>query len=67
MEEVATEVARRIAEGGGEVEYVEVRDLDNLEAVHGVIEGRGALVAVAARFGSVRLIDNIEIQQQRPN
>lgn len=56
---VAAEVARRITEGGGHVDYVEVRELDTLEPVTGEVE-QPVLVAVAAKFGSVRLIDNIE-------
>lgn len=59
-EVVKAEVARRVEEGGGRVDYVEVRELDNLVPVVGVV-ARPVLVAVAAQFGNVRLIDNIEI------
>lgn len=40
-------------------DYVELVDAENLHAVED--EGRPALLAVAAFFGSVRLIDNIEL------
>jgi pantoate--beta-alanine ligase len=44
-------------EPGVEVDYCRVVDPDTLEDIPDV--GRGALVAVAARVGSTRLIDNL--------
>jgi pantoate--beta-alanine ligase len=41
------------------IDYVEVVDPDGLDAVENA--GRGALVAVAAFFGTTRLIDNIQL------
>lgn len=56
------EAARReLAEAGIEPEYLEARDAETLERVHAV-EGRPVLVAVAARVGAARLIDNVVIQ-----
>ncbi|BDA44254.1 Pantoate-beta-alanine ligase [Coccomyxa sp. Obi] len=53
-------VASRISEAGGRVDYVEVVDASTLEAVEDASSQR-TVIAVAAFFGSVRLIDNIEI------
>ena len=53
---VAAEVARKIAAAGGEIDYVEARDADNLELP--TAETREILLAVAAKFGTTRLIDN---------
>lgn len=44
---------------GVETEYVEIRDAETLEEVSAATTL--ALLAVAARFGDVRLIDNIEL------
>eukprot|EP00475_Leptophrys_vorax_P045318 TRINITY_DN9356_c0_g1_i1.p2 TRINITY_DN9356_c0_g1~~TRINITY_DN9356_c0_g1_i1.p2 ORF type:complete len:197 (-),score=5.29 TRINITY_DN9356_c0_g1_i1:14-535(-) len=55
----AEAVRRAIAEAGGRVEYVELVDQDTLEPLSRV--DRPAVMAVAAHFGSVRLIDNVEI------
>jgi pantoate--beta-alanine ligase len=58
------EAARRELEGAGiEPEYLEARDAETLELVH-ALEDRPVLVAVAARVGAARLIDNVLI---RPN
>lgn len=51
------------AENSGRVDYVEVVDACTLRPVQSLGQ-RLVLVAVAAHFGSVRLIDNIEIQPQ---
>ena len=53
---VAAEVARKIAAAGGEIDYVEARDAENLELP--TAETREILLAVAAKFGTTRLIDN---------
>jgi pantoate--beta-alanine ligase len=46
------------------VEYVEVRDPDTLAAVDEA--GERALLAVACRIGSTRLIDNLVLGEDRP-
>jgi pantoate--beta-alanine ligase len=45
---------------GIEPEYLEARDAERLEPVH-TFDGRPVLVAVAARVGPARLIDNVVI------
>jgi pantoate--beta-alanine ligase len=56
------EAARRELEGVGiEPEYLEARDAETLEPVHALAE-RPVLVAVVARVGGARLIDNVVIQ-----
>jgi pantoate--beta-alanine ligase len=53
--------ARRELEAAGIApEYLEARDAETLEPVQ-ALEGRPVLVAVAARVGSARLIDNVLI------
>jgi pantoate--beta-alanine ligase len=55
------EAARReLAAAGIEPEYLEARDAETLEPVK-QIGGRPVLVAVAARVGAARLIDNVLI------
>jgi pantoate--beta-alanine ligase len=44
-----------------EAEYLEARDAESLEPV-AEVNGRPALVAVAARIGSARLIDNLTVR-----
>jgi pantoate--beta-alanine ligase len=56
------EAARReLAEAGIEPEYLEARDAEQLAPV-AELNGRPVLVAVAARLGGARLIDNVLIQ-----
>jgi pantoate--beta-alanine ligase len=52
---------RELRDAGIEAEYLEARDAETLEPV-GELEGRPVLVAVAARVGGARLIDNVVIQ-----
>ncbi len=52
---------RELAEAGIEPEYLEARDAELLEPV-AELNGRPVLVAVAARVGDARLIDNVLIQ-----
>ncbi|MFL5833281.1 MAG: pantoate--beta-alanine ligase [Solirubrobacterales bacterium] len=60
--EEGLKAARRELEAAGiEPEYLEARDAETLELVE-AMEGRPVLVAVAARVGSARLIDNVVIQ-----
>jgi pantothenate synthetase len=44
-------------EPGAKLDYLEIVDPDSLEAVSDL--SRGALVAIAARIGTTRLIDNL--------
>jgi pantoate--beta-alanine ligase len=53
--------ARELAEAGVEPEYLEARDAETLEPVNEMGE-RSVLVAIAARVGGARLIDNVLIQ-----
>ncbi|KAK9865151.1 hypothetical protein WJX84_005493 [Apatococcus fuscideae] len=53
-------VAGAITDNGGRIDYVEVMDAGELTAVQEVRD-QPVVVAVAAFFGTVRLIDNIEI------
>ncbi|HEX5712952.1 MAG TPA: pantoate--beta-alanine ligase [Solirubrobacterales bacterium] len=59
------EAARReLAEAGIEPEYLEARDAELLEPVT-ELNGRPVLVAVAARVGGARLIDNVLIDPEK--
>jgi pantoate--beta-alanine ligase len=52
---------RRVLAGAGiEPEYLEARDAESLEPV-AELDGRPVLIAVAARIGPARLIDNVTI------
>ena len=54
--QVIADAQKRITEAGGVVDYVEIRDAENLEEP--TAESRELLFAVAAFFGTTRLIDN---------
>jgi pantoate--beta-alanine ligase len=56
---LAAAVAETIADAGGRVDYVELRDPATLDAVAAVTGT--TLLATAAHFGAVRLIDNVEL------
>jgi pantoate--beta-alanine ligase len=56
---------RELQAAGVEPEYLEARDAESLEPV-AELNGRPALVAVAARFGKARLIDNVELLADGP-
>jgi pantoate--beta-alanine ligase len=59
--EVALRAARAELERAGiEPEYLEARDPEDLRPVES-LNGRPVLVAVAARVGDARLIDNVLI------
>jgi pantoate--beta-alanine ligase len=61
--EAALDAARAELQGAGiEPEYVEARYLDDLAPAES-LNGRPVLVAVAARVGKARLIDNVVIRQ----
>jgi pantoate--beta-alanine ligase len=49
-----------LAAAGIEPEYLEARDAETLEPVEG-LAGRRVLIALAARVGSARLIDNVVV------
>jgi pantoate--beta-alanine ligase len=55
------EANRQLGEAGIEPEYLEARDPEDLSPVS-ELNGRPVLVAVAARIGGARLIDNILIE-----
>ncbi|KAL6564015.1 hypothetical protein OROHE_005255 [Orobanche hederae] len=57
--ELRDSVIRAICEAGGEVDYAEIVDQESLEALEEI--KRPAVFCVAAWFGNVRLIDNMEI------
>jgi len=59
--EVQRDIAGAIQSAGGAVDYVEVLDADNLSPVSG-FAAQDTLIAVAAKFGSVRLIDNTVVR-----
>lgn len=57
--ELKNSVIQAIQEAGGRIDYAEIVDQESLEAVE---EIKGAVVfCIAAWFGKVRLIDNMEI------
>ena len=59
--EAGIEAGRReLEEAGIEPEYLEARDAENLEPV-AELDGRPVLIALAAKVGPARLIDNVTI------
>jgi pantoate--beta-alanine ligase len=64
LETALAAAAEELASAGVEPEYLEARDPDSLQAV-AELDGRPVLVAVAAQFGSARLIDNVLIEPDR--
>ncbi len=54
-----------LAAAGVEPEYLEARDADSLQPAT-ELDGRPVLIAVAARVGGARLIDNVLIQPPSP-
>ena len=55
------EVRAAVVDAGAEVEYVECVDKDSLQRIEVLEAPQEALLALAAHFGSVRLIDNISL------
>jgi pantoate--beta-alanine ligase len=53
-------VVAEVQSAGGEVDYVEVVSQESLQPMEGRLVGK-AVILVAARFGSVRLLDNAEL------
>jgi pantoate--beta-alanine ligase len=60
-QQLQRQVAEQIAAGGGSVDYVEVVSARSLRPLADV-RGQAALIAVAAMFGRVRLIDNVDLE-----
>ena len=60
LDAALTAAREELAEAGIEPEYLEARDAASLEPVH-ALDGRPVLVAVAAKVGPARLIDNVLI------
>ena len=60
---VVATVTNAIAEVGGEVDYVQVLSRETLQAVETIGQG-DEVIAVAARIGGVRLIDNMELPKR---
>lgn len=57
------QVADAVSAGGGRVDYVEVVDARTLRPLAGgEVAGQAVLIAVAAFFGKVRLIDNVDFE-----
>lgn len=54
------QVRDRIEQYGGRVDYVEVVDAEELDPLDAIAGGSLVMVAVAAFYGDVRLIDNME-------
>ena len=62
-DEVLTPAHEILADAGIAPEYLEIRDAVDLEPVE-ILNGRPALIAVAAQVGAARLIDNVTIERQ---
>ncbi|CAM8879081.1 unnamed protein product [Rhodiola kirilowii] len=58
-QELITSVTRIVSEAGGKVDYAEIVDQESLTAVEEI--KRPVVFCIAAWFGKVRLIDNMEI------
>lgn len=52
-----------LSAGFGSVDYLEVRSSEGLEQLHSVSEPNSARIFAAASIGSVRLIDNISVNE----
>jgi len=58
LTKLTAEIAAKITAAGGRVDYVEAVDADELEPVT-AYQGRPVMIALAAYFGTTRLIDNL--------
>jgi pantoate--beta-alanine ligase len=63
LQEVLAEARRELEEAGIEPEYLEARDASDLSPV-AELNGRPVLIAIAARVGPARLIDNVLIDSE---
>jgi len=61
VEDALAAARDELAGAGIDAEYLEARDPDDLEPV-GAFDGRPVLIALAARVGDARLIDNIVVE-----
>lgn len=59
-EDIQKQIAASIESRGGKMEYVHVVHQSTMQPVASAVQGN-TLIAVAFHFGSVRLIDNIEL------
>ncbi|RCV39906.1 hypothetical protein SEVIR_9G008400v4 [Setaria viridis] len=59
-QQIKDQIVQTLEEAGGQVDYVEIVEQESLTPVERI--DRPAVICVAAWFGKVRLIDNIEIQ-----
>ncbi|PAN44023.1 hypothetical protein PAHAL_9G012100 [Panicum hallii] len=64
-EQIKDQIVQTLTEAGGQVDYVEIVEQENLVALERI--DRPAAICVAAWFGKVRLIDNMEIQTHHPD
>jgi pantoate--beta-alanine ligase len=55
--EISGEIKLRISQAGARIDYVEILDAETLKPIDG--KTKKVLIAVAAFFGSTRLIDNV--------
>ena len=58
LTKLTAEIAEKITAAGGKVDYVEAVDADELEPV-AAYQGKPVMIALAAYFGTTRLIDNL--------
>ena len=58
LTKLTAEIAAKITAAGGKVDYVEAVDADELEPVT-AYQGKPVMIALAAYFGTTRLIDNL--------
>jgi pantoate--beta-alanine ligase len=63
VEEAVAAARERLASEGIEPEYVEARNADDLSPIQS-FNGRPVLIALAARVGPARLIDNVVIESE---
>ncbi|CAN6286181.1 unnamed protein product [Urochloa humidicola] len=59
-QQIKDQIVRTLTEAGGQVDYVEIVEQESLVPLERI--DRPAVICVAAWFGKVRLIDNVEIQ-----
>ncbi|CAL4937075.1 unnamed protein product [Urochloa decumbens] len=59
-QQIKDQIVQTLTEAGGQVDYVEIVEQESLVPLERI--DRPAVICVAAWFGKVRLIDNVEIQ-----
>jgi len=60
-EDILAPARRILSDAGIEPEYLEIRDAERLQPIE-TLNGRPAVIAVAAQVGAARLIDNVIIE-----